>query len=61
MYLFLRYNYHFPSCDCDYDIDQGQMIMNINEGPAEKNNIIYDIDRISQRNKNQELLRESEL
>ena len=61
MYLFLRYNYHFPACTCDYDIDQGQMIMNIKEGPANENNIIYDIDKIPQRSKSQELLVESEL
>jgi len=61
MYLFLRYNYHFPACTCDYDIDQGQMIMNIKDESEIKENILYKIDSMVTGAKEKQACQEIEL
>ncbi len=46
MYLFLRYNHHFPEAVADYDIDKGEMHLALKNGSKIDENIIYDIDEI---------------
>lgn len=43
MYLFLRYNFHFPSSIVDYDIDKGEMTLSLNGKEKNGKNIIYSL------------------
>ena len=45
MYLFLRYNHHFPNCTAEFDEDKGEMEMDLKDDfDFCEDNIIYDID-----------------
>jgi len=46
MYLFLRYNHHFPSCEATYNADSGEMVMTLNETNKKNDNIIYQFDEL---------------
>ena len=61
MYLFLRYNYHFPACEVDYSIDEGKMIMNLSNEAGKGDNILVELDKTIARNFAKEKEKQEEL
>ena len=46
MYLFARYNRHFPECELDYDELREEMRMSLAKTKTNGENLIYQIDKI---------------
>lgn len=57
MYLFLRYNHHFPECEANYIDELCEMQMDLKESECERDeNIIYKLDAVMQKEKEEEII-----
>ena len=46
MYLFARYNHHFPECELDYDEIREEMRLSLAKTKSTGENLIYQLDKI---------------